>query len=122
MHTPISYALLYPERAATATEQFSILDHPTLTFSAVDHDKYPALGIAYETLECGGTASCTMNGANEVAVATFLAGKCRFTDITAAIEYALERATFVEHPALEDYEASNEESRRLAEEYLRQCK
>jgi 1-deoxy-D-xylulose-5-phosphate reductoisomerase len=122
MHTPISYALLYPERASEAMEQFSILDYPTLTFHDVDRQKYPALDIAYEVLQRGGTAPCVMNGANEVAVATFLAGKCRFTDITAAIEYALERAAFVEHPTLEDYEASNEESRRLAEEYLCRCK
>lgn len=119
MHTPISYALLYPERAATATEQFSILDHPTLTFSAVDHDKYPALGIAYETLERGGTASCTMNGANEVAVAAFLAHKCGYLDIVGAIRYALDNATFVAHPTLDDYDAANSEARSLAERYLK---
>jgi 1-deoxy-D-xylulose-5-phosphate reductoisomerase len=85
-------------------------------------EAFPCLALARKCAAKGGTACPVMNGANEVAVATFLAGKCRFTDITAAIEYALERATFVEHPTLADYEASNEESRRLAEEYLRQCK
>jgi 1-deoxy-D-xylulose-5-phosphate reductoisomerase len=59
-----------------------------------------------------------MNGSNEVAVAAFLEGKCRFTDITASIEYALQRATFVAQPTLRDYELSNEESRALAAEYL----
>ena len=52
-------------------------------------------------------------------MAAFLAGKCRFTDITAYIEYELEKATFVAEPTLADYEASNEESRRLAAEYLK---
>ena len=119
---PISYALMFPYRASRPNERFDFLANPTLTFAEPDRDKYPALDIAYDCMRRGGTAACVMNGANEVAVATFLAGKCRFTDITAAIEYALEHAAFVEHPTLEDYEASNEESRRLAEEYLCRCK
>ena len=81
--------------------------------------KYPALDIAYDCMRRGGTASCVMNGSNEVAVAAFLAGKCRFPDITASIEYALGHASFVEHPTLKDYELSNEESRALAAEYLK---
>ena len=81
--------------------------------------KYPALDIAYDCMRRGGTASCVMNGSNEVAVAAFLAGKCRFTDITASIEYALSKAKFVAQPTLSDYEASNEESRALAAEYLK---
>ena len=52
-------------------------------------------------------------------MAAFLQHQCRFTDITASIEYALERATFVANPTLADYEASNEESRALAAEYLK---
>ena len=119
MHMPISYALMFPYRASRPNERFDFLANPTLTFAEPDRDKYPALDIAYDCMRRGGTASCVMNGSNEVAVAAFLAGKCRFTDITASIEYALERATFIEHPTLADYEASNEESRRLAEEYLR---
>ena len=94
------------------------MQHPELTFSSVDRQKYPALDIAYDCLRRGGTAACTMNGSNEVAVAAFLDGKCRFTDITAAIEYTLERATFTAEPTLEDYAAANTESRTLAAEYL----
>lgn len=119
MHTPISYALLYPDRASEPMEQFSILDYPTLTFAAPDRVKYPALDIAYECLERGGTAACTMNGSNEVAVAAFLKGKCGYLDIVGAIRYALDNATFVAKPTLEDYTASNAESRMLAERYLR---
>ena len=85
MHTPISYALLYPERSKEAMESFSILDYPTLTFLEVDRVKYPALDIAYESLSRGGTAPCTMNGANEVAVAAFLNHKCSYLDIVGAI-------------------------------------
>ena len=119
MRTPISYAMLYPERSAIAMEEFSILDYPTLSFKAVDHDKYPALGIAYDCLHRGGTAPCTMNGSNEVAVATFLAHKCAFTDIVGAIEYALKRAEFTAVPSMEDYDRANLEARALAKEYLK---
>lgn len=119
MHTPISYALLYPERAAEPMESFSILDYPTLSFAAVDHQKYPALGIAYECLERGGTAACTMNGANEVAVAAFLAHKCGYHDIVGAIRYAIKEASFVVKPTVADYDAANVESRELAARYLK---
>ncbi|MBO5464147.1 MAG: 1-deoxy-D-xylulose-5-phosphate reductoisomerase [Alistipes sp.] len=119
MHMPISYALMFPQRASRPSEQFDFLTHPTLTFAEPDRDKYPALDIAYDCMRRGGTAACVMNGSNEVAVAAFLAGKCRFTDITASIEYALSKATFIQQPTLADYEASNEESRALAAEYLK---
>ena len=119
MHIPISYALMFPQRASRPSEQFDFLAHPTLTFAEPDRDKYPALDIAYDCMRRGGTAACVMNGSNEVAVAAFLAGKCRFTDITASIEYALSKATFIQQPTLADYEASNEESRALAAEYLK---
>ena len=119
MHMPISYALLFPYRATRSEERFDFLAHPTLSFAEPDRVKYPALDIAYDCMRRGGTAACVMNGSNEVAVAAFLQHKCRFTDITASIEYALERATFVQNPTLADYEASNEESRALAMEYLK---
>lgn len=119
MHTPISYALLYPERAEEAMEQFSILNYPTLTFLDVDREKYPALDIAYEVLQRGGTAACTMNGSNEVAVAAFLAHKCRYTDIVGAIRYALDNATFEKHPTLATYDDANIEARELARRYLK---
>ena len=119
MHIPISYALLFPNRARLASERFDFVSNPTLTFAEPDRVKYPALDIAYDCMRRGGTAACVMNGANEVAVAAFLAGKCRFTDITASIEYALQKAKFVQQPTLADYEASNEESRGLAAEFLK---
>lgn len=118
MHTPISYALLYPERATEAMEQFSILNYPTLSFMEVDRVKYPALDIAYECLERGGTAACTMNGANEVAVAQFLAHKCSYTDIVGAIRYALDNASFESRPTLADYDTANNEARELALRFL----
>ena len=60
-----------------------------------------------------------MNGANEVAVAAFLKGECRYTDIVGSIEYALGKEQFVETPSLSDYAEIDAESRRLATEYLK---
>jgi 1-deoxy-D-xylulose-5-phosphate reductoisomerase len=122
MRTPISYALLYPERSAQGVEEFSILDYPTLTFSDVDREKYPALDIAYDCLKRGGTAPCTMNGSNEVAVAAFLKGECGYLDIVGAIRYAIDNASFVANPTLADYDAANLESRELAREYIKRKK
>lgn len=118
MRTPISYALMFPRRAARPSERFDFLAHPTLTFAEVDRAKYPALDIACDCLRRGGTAACTMNGANEAAVAAFLGGRCRWSDIVRAIGHALARASFVGAPTLDDYAAANAESRRLAAEYL----
>lgn len=118
MHMPISFALMYPQRAQR-DEHFSFADNPTLTFAEVDRVKYPALDIAYHCLRSGGTAACTMNGANEVAVAAFLAHKCGYLDIVRTIEYALDRAGNIKKPTLEDYAAADLESRRLAREFLK---
>lgn len=118
MRTPISFALMYPHRAVRKVEPFSFADNPTLTFQEVDRVKYPALDIAYDCLRRGGTAACTMNGANEVAVAAFLARKCGYTDIVRSIEYALAKAQFTLRPTVDDYAAADRESRRLAAEAL----
>ena len=118
MHMPISFALMFPHRAVR-DEHFSFADNPTLTFAEVDRVKYPALDIAYNCLRKGGTAACTMNGANEVAVAAFLNHKCGYLDIVRSLEYALEKAQFVSKPTLEDFVAADIESRRLASEFLK---
>ena len=97
MHLPIGFALLFPRRAARAAE----------------------LDMAYDCLRRGGTAACTMNGANEVAVAAFLAKRCGYLDIVRTIEHALEEATFVARPTLDDYAASDAEARRIAREFLK---
>lgn len=118
MRTPIAYALSYPRRLNRTVEPFSFTEHPTLSFAEVDRIKYPALDIAYDCLRHGGTAACTMNGANEVAVAAFLARQCGYLEIVRSIEYALNKASFSAQPSLNDLHQANSEARRLAAEYL----
>ncbi len=119
MHMPISLALMFPNRANRPSESFSFLDNPTLEFEAVDRVKYPALDVAYDCLRRKGTASCVMNGANEIAVEAFLGGQCGYLQIVESIEYALSRCDFKLNPTLDDYALANVQSRRLAAEYLK---
>lgn len=118
MRMPISLALLFPERAVRPSERFSFADHPTLTFGEVDKEKYPALEIAYDCLRRGGTAACTMNGSNEVAVRAFLEHRCGYPDIVRSIRHALKHSAWSARPDLDDYAAADREARALAREYL----
>ena len=119
MRTPIAYALSFPQRLDRPVAPFSFAEHPTLTFAEVDRIKYPALDLAYDCLRRGGTAACTMNGANEVAVAAFLARRCGYLEIVRSIEYALGKSSFAAVPSLGDLGETNAEARCLAAEYLR---
>lgn len=118
MRMPISFALMFPDRATRPDARFSFADHPQLSFGPVDGEKYPALGIAYECLRRGGTAPCTMNGANEVAVAAFLARQCSWLDIVRTIEHTLDKAAFTARPSLGDLAEADREARQLAARFL----
>ena len=119
MHLPIQFALRFPHRGECGESRFSFADNPTLTFERVDDVRFPMLNTAYECLRKGGNSCCVMNGANEVAVASFLGGRIKYIDIAHVIQQTLSHATFVAHPSVEDYALSNEESRRIAEEIVR---
>lgn len=119
MHLPIQFALRFPHRGECGESRFSFADNPTLTFEKVDDVRFLMLNTAYECLRKGGNSCCVMNGANEVAVASFLGGRIKYIDIAHVIQQTLSRATFVAHPSVEDYALSNEESRRIAEEIVR---
>lgn len=118
MHLPIQYALRFPERGELGEERLDFAKTPTLTFEEPDRERFPLLDTAYECLRKGGNSCCVMNGSNEVAVAAFLAGEIKYTDIAHVIIGTLERATFVATPSIADYAASNEESRRIAAEIV----
>ena len=74
-------------------ERLDLAQIGKLDFEAPDLERFPALRIAREALEQGGAAPTVLNAANEVAVASFLAGRIGFTDIASLVEQALERAT-----------------------------
>ena len=91
MRVPIASALAWPERMDTPMAPLDLPALGTLTFEAPDEDRFPATRVAREAAEAGGGAPCVLNAANEIAVARFLAGGCRFTDIVTVNETVLER-------------------------------
>lgn len=91
MRLPIQCALTYPERAAMEpAPPLDLARRGTLSFSAVDHERFPALSLALEAARRGDTAVAALSGADDAAVEHFLAGRCRFTDIARALSLALE--------------------------------
>ncbi len=115
MHLPIRYALGLPDRRlASDCRKMSIEDMAMLTLERPDFDKFPLLGTAYAAARKGGTAPCVMNAANEIAVASFLQDKIRFTDIYKIIEQTMAQAPHVDHPTYDDYVASNDDARARA--------
>jgi 1-deoxy-D-xylulose-5-phosphate reductoisomerase len=89
MRVPISYALTYPERAATPVPQLDLEAGLTLEFEAPDLDTFPLLRLAREAGEAGGSAPCVYNAANEVAVEAFLDDRLAFLGIAEVVERAL---------------------------------
>lgn len=94
MRIPIAYALAWPERMATPAERLDLATIGQLEFAAPDLKRFPALRLAREALETGGAAPIVLNAANEVAVASFLAGQIRFPDIARLVDEALSDAKF----------------------------
>ena len=114
MKLPIQYALGYPNRLSSEFPRFNFINYPALTFERPDTDTFRNLALAIEAMSRGGNLPCIMNAANEVAVDAFLKERIGFLDIQSVIEQSMERATFVEHPTLDEYLETDKETRALA--------
>jgi 1-deoxy-D-xylulose-5-phosphate reductoisomerase len=90
MRVPISYALTYPERAATKVPSLDLAAGVTLEFEAPDSTTFPLLALARDAGERGGTYPCAFNAANEIAVQGFLDGRIGFLDIAETVADALQ--------------------------------
>jgi 1-deoxy-D-xylulose-5-phosphate reductoisomerase len=117
MRVPISYALTYPERAATPLQPLD-LTNLTLEFRAPDVETFPMLALARAAGERGGTFPAAYNAANEVAVASFLGGRLPFLGIPAVVADVLERVDGSPARDLSDLVAADEVARRYAQEQL----
>jgi 1-deoxy-D-xylulose-5-phosphate reductoisomerase len=89
MRVPISYALHYPDRVDVPVRPLDLEELGALTFEPVDDATFACLRLAREAALAGGTAPCTLNAANEIAVHAFLGGRLRFLDIASVIEESL---------------------------------
>ena len=114
MRTPIAYSLAWPERMAAPTKRLDLAELGTLTFEAPDEERFPALRLAREVLDAGGSAGTVLNAANEVAVEAFLAGRIGFLAIADLVEATLEASTALvsaERRNVEDVLAIDAEAR-----------
>jgi 1-deoxy-D-xylulose-5-phosphate reductoisomerase len=118
MRVPISFALTYPERAATPVPGLDLASGLTLSFEAPDLEAFPLLRLAREAGERGGTYACAYNAANEVAVAAFLDERIGFLEIAATVEETLAHVDGSSAQSLDDLIAADEEARAFAERTL----
>lgn len=119
MHLPIRYALGDATRIATDDPAMTLADYASLTFERPDTSRFPCLTLAYRALAEGGTTACTINAANEVAVAAFLNGRIGFLDIYRIITETLEKIPHIAVPGYTDYVNTNSTARAYAAELIK---
>jgi 1-deoxy-D-xylulose-5-phosphate reductoisomerase len=114
MRVPISYGLHYPERVDVPIRPLDLAELGALTFEPADTETFACLRLAREAAVAGGTAPCTLNAANEVAVHAFLAGELRFLDIAHVIEETLEQLPPAQIHSFDALARADSEARRVA--------
>ncbi|HEV3390247.1 MAG TPA: 1-deoxy-D-xylulose-5-phosphate reductoisomerase [Solirubrobacteraceae bacterium] len=118
MRVPISYALHHPERVDVPVPPLDLVALGSLTFEPVDEETFSCVRIARDAARAGGTATCTMNAANEIAVHAFLSGRLRFLDIADVIEETLAELPSRPVHSFEALGEADAEARRLAGELV----
>ena len=114
MRTPIAHTLAWPERMLGPSPRLDLAQIGKLTFEVPDIERFPALGLARQALQLGGSAPTILNAANEVAVGGFLDCRIGFLDIVDIVGRTLERLAARPLVTLDDVRAVDEEARRVA--------
>jgi len=118
MRMPIQYALTYPARESAPVPRLDWTEARSWSFSAPDFEKFPSLRLAYQAQRQGGSATCTLNAADEIAVEAFLAGKIAFPDIATVVEETLERVPGHEPASVREVLEIDELSRSVARQIV----
>ncbi|WP_339904120.1 1-deoxy-D-xylulose-5-phosphate reductoisomerase [uncultured Cyclobacterium sp.] len=118
MRIPIQFALSYPDRVKSNFERFDFTEYPNLQFEKPDRKTFKNLDLAFTALEKGGNAACSLNAANEIAVAAFLKDKVKFLEMSDLIEQSMEKISFIKEPSLEDLIATDKETRIISKELI----
>jgi 1-deoxy-D-xylulose-5-phosphate reductoisomerase len=118
MRTPIANALAWPERIVSGSEAIDWMNAPALTFQPADEQRFPCLKLALNALKEGGSAPAILNAANEVAVAAFLGGEIRFTDVAHVVEDALARAVRAHVDTLDGVLEVDRAAREVASQFV----
>jgi 1-deoxy-D-xylulose-5-phosphate reductoisomerase len=119
MRVPIAYGLSWPERFESGAEPLDFRQLAALTFREPDLQRYPGLGLAWETLRAPEGTSAVLNAANEVAVAAFLDHRLRFDRIHAVNHATLSALSPSKPGSLADLLAIDREARQLAQDQVR---
>ena len=114
MCLPIQYALTYPDRAPSDRVQTNLAKLGSLTFEEPDPARFPALDMARQAGEVGGTMPAVLNAANEVAVEAFVNKQISFPQISETVRHALEQHELVSHPTLDQIMAADAWARQQA--------
>ncbi|MBU1311517.1 MAG: 1-deoxy-D-xylulose-5-phosphate reductoisomerase, partial [Gammaproteobacteria bacterium] len=119
MRTPIAHALAFPARMASPVAPLNFKQLRDFTFTEPEPERYPNLYLAIEACRAGQGATTALNAANEVAVAAFLAGQIRFTDIARVNSACLTQFVGFRASALDDIVALDQQARQSAQDTLR---
>lgn len=119
MRTPIAHAMAYPERVPSGGTPLDFLRLGTLSFEQPDVSRYPCLQLAVDASQCGQAATTTLSAANEIAVAAFLRGDIRFTDIAAVNRRVLEQVNLPEPDSVEAVLTIDGQAREMARQSVR---
>ena len=122
MRLPIQYAFSYPDRVCSSFDRLDFAKCTSLTFEQPDTKRFRNLSLAYEAMYRGGNMPCIVNAANEMVVAAFLRDEIGFLAMSDVIEQTMGRASFVQVPTYDDYVATDAEARRIATEFIVNCK
>jgi 1-deoxy-D-xylulose-5-phosphate reductoisomerase len=91
MRMPIQYALTYPERREAPVPKIDWAKARQWEFLPPDFEKFPLLRLACQCQEAGGSATCILNAADEIAVEAFLAGRIGYPSIYDVVRETLDR-------------------------------
>jgi len=114
MRMPIQYALTYPARLDAPVPRLDWTEARTWTFYPPDFGKFPLLGLAYEAQRAGGSATCTLNAADEIAVEAFLEEQISFPAIAMVVQETLERVPVRTPASIGEVMEIDRESREVA--------
>ena len=118
MRIPIAHALAWPERMETPAEKLDLARIGTLTFEAPDLELFPALRVARQAMEAGGSAPIVLNAANEEAVAAFLNRRIGFLSVVETVEEVLARTDPSTPHSIADVIDIDRRTRALAQDFM----
>lgn len=102
MRLPIQYALYYPERRLETGKTLDFRTISEIKFYNPDNKNFPALPLAYDAINAGGSMPTVYNAANEIAVKKFLNKEIRYTDIYEIIKRAMDSHEVIKNPDLDE--------------------